>query len=39
VKCIENVTESLPHYDKEKYKDMTLDAIETVLGFLALIGG
>jgi hypothetical protein len=29
---IEN-TESLPHYDKEKYKEMILDAAETVLGF------
>jgi hypothetical protein len=29
---IEN-TKSLPHYDKEKYKEMTLDAAETVLGF------
>jgi hypothetical protein len=24
---------SLPRYDKEKYKEMTLDAAETVLGF------
>jgi hypothetical protein len=23
----------LPHYDKEKYKEMILDAAETVLGF------
>jgi hypothetical protein len=32
---------SLPPYDKEKYKEMMLDAAETVLGFLgslALIG-
>ncbi|MFL6419871.1 MAG: hypothetical protein ACJ71P_10730 [Nitrososphaeraceae archaeon] len=29
---IENL-ESLPQYDKEKYKEMTLDAAETVLGF------
>ena len=29
---IENLT-SLPHYDKEKYKEMILDAAETVLGF------
>ena len=29
---IEN-TKSLPQYDKEKYKEMTLDAAETVLGF------
>jgi DNA polymerase elongation subunit (family B) len=29
---IEN-TKSLPPYDKEKYKEMTLDAAETVLGF------
>jgi DNA polymerase elongation subunit (family B) len=29
---IEN-TESLPHYDKERYKEMILDAAETVLGF------
>jgi len=27
-----------PQYDKEKYKEMLLDAAETVLGFLALIG-
>jgi hypothetical protein len=25
---------SLPPYDKEKYKEMILDAAETVLGFL-----
>jgi hypothetical protein len=30
---IENLT-SLPKYDKEKYKEMILDAAETVLGFL-----
>ena len=29
---IENLT-SLPQYDKEKYKEMVLDAAETVLGF------
>ena len=29
---IENL-ESLPLYDKEKYKEMVLDAAETVLGF------
>src|ERR687887_2673930 len=29
---IENI-KSLPMYDKEKYKEMTLDAAETVLGF------
>jgi hypothetical protein len=29
---IENI-ESLPQYDKEKYKEMALDAAETVLGF------
>jgi DNA polymerase elongation subunit (family B) len=29
---IENL-ESLPQYDKEKYKEMTLDVAETVLGF------
>ena len=29
---IENLT-SLPQYDKEKYKEMILDAAETVLGF------
>jgi hypothetical protein len=28
----------LPPYDKEKYKEMILDAAETVLEFLALIG-
>jgi hypothetical protein len=27
------LSESLPLYDKEKYKEMTLDAAETVLGF------
>ncbi|MFL6393064.1 MAG: hypothetical protein ACJ708_00195 [Nitrososphaeraceae archaeon] len=27
-----------PPYDKEKYREMTLDDAETVLGFLALIG-
>ena len=31
---IENImSESLPPYDKEKYKEMILDAAETVLGF------
>jgi hypothetical protein len=30
---IENLTESLSQYDKEKYKEMILDAAETVLGF------
>jgi DNA polymerase elongation subunit (family B) len=29
---IENV-KSIPQYDKEKYKEMVLDAAETVLGF------
>jgi DNA polymerase elongation subunit (family B) len=29
---IENL-KSLPHYDKEKYKEMALDAADTVLGF------
>jgi hypothetical protein len=29
---IENI-KSLPQYDKEKYKEMILDAAETVLGF------
>jgi DNA polymerase elongation subunit (family B) len=29
---VEN-TQSLPSYDKEKYKEMILDAAETVLGF------
>ena len=29
---IENFS-SLPPYDKEKYKEMVLDAAETVLGF------
>jgi DNA polymerase elongation subunit (family B) len=32
VAAIENLT-SLPQYDKEKYKEMILDAAETVLGF------
>ena len=32
VVAIEN-TKSLPAYDKEKYKEMILDAAETVLGF------
>jgi hypothetical protein len=27
---------SLPPYDKEKYKEMILDAAETVLGFFGL---
>jgi hypothetical protein len=35
---IEEGRESLPQYDKEKYKEMALDAADTVLGFLALIG-
>jgi len=26
----------LPHYDKEKYKEVTLDAAETVLGIFGL---
>ena len=26
-------TKSLPAYDKEKYKEMIIDAAETVLGF------
>jgi hypothetical protein len=31
---IENLAiESLPPYDKEKYREMTIDAAETVLGF------
>ena len=32
---IENIqtVKSLPQYDKQKYKEMTLDAAETVLGF------
>ena len=29
---IENL-KSMSHYDKEKYKEMVLDAAETVLGF------
>jgi hypothetical protein len=29
---IENI-KSLPRYDKEKYKEMIIDAAETVLGF------
>jgi AcrR family transcriptional regulator len=29
---IENI-QSLPQYDREKYKEMILDAAETVLGF------
>ena len=29
---IEN-TQSLPHFDREKYKEMILDAAETVIGF------
>jgi DNA polymerase elongation subunit (family B) len=33
---IENI-KSLRQYDKEKYKEMILDAAETVLGFLDLI--
>ncbi len=28
---------SLPQYDREKHKEMILDAAETVLGFLVLI--
>jgi len=32
VKPIENLA-PLPQYDKEKYKEMILDAAETVLGF------
>jgi DNA polymerase elongation subunit (family B) len=32
VRPIENI-QSLPPYDKEKYKEMVLDAAETVLGF------
>jgi DNA polymerase elongation subunit (family B) len=32
VTLIENI-QSLPQYDKEKYKEMVLDAAETVLGF------
>jgi DNA polymerase elongation subunit (family B) len=30
---IENFTKSLPQYDKEKYREMTFDAAETVLEF------
>jgi DNA polymerase elongation subunit (family B) len=30
---IENI-QSIPQYDREKYKEMVLDAAETVLGFL-----
>jgi hypothetical protein len=30
---IEEGRGSLPQYDKEKYKEMVLDAAETVLGF------
>jgi hypothetical protein len=37
VTSIENLKSLPPHY-KQKYKEMTLDAAETVLGFLALIG-
>src|ERR671931_847584 len=32
---MENI-KSLPPYDKEKYKEMVLDAAETVLGFFGL---
>ena len=32
VVSIENI-QSLPEYDKEKYREMILDAAETVLGF------
>jgi hypothetical protein len=32
---IENL-KSIQQYDKEKYKEMVLDAAETVIGFLAL---
>jgi hypothetical protein len=28
---------SLPKYDKEKYKEMILDAAETVLGFFGFV--
>jgi DNA polymerase elongation subunit (family B) len=28
-----NASEETPHYDKEKYKEMILDAAETVLGY------
>jgi DNA polymerase elongation subunit (family B) len=35
---IENL-ESLPPYDKEKYKEMILDAAETVLGFFGFDRG
>ena len=34
---IENL-KALPPYDRDKYKEMILDAAETVLGFLALTG-
>jgi hypothetical protein len=37
VTSIENLKSLLP-YDKEKYKEMTLDGAETVLGFFVLIG-
>jgi hypothetical protein len=30
--------QSLSQHDKEKYREMILDATETVLGFLALTG-
>jgi hypothetical protein len=30
---IEEGRGSLPHYDKEKYKEMAIDAADTVLGF------
>ncbi|MFL6318006.1 MAG: hypothetical protein ACJ73C_14890 [Nitrososphaeraceae archaeon] len=30
--CYFNHIIDLPHYDKEKYKEVTLDAAETVLG-------
>ena len=33
---IENL-KSFPPYDEEKYKEMILDAAETVLGYLLLI--
>jgi hypothetical protein len=32
VASIENI-QSLPSYDREKYKEMIIDAAETVLGF------
>ena len=35
---IENFA-SLPQYDKEKYKEMILDAAETVLGFFGFDRG